>query len=116
MIKARIDHWVSEATQAGRTLGYERKSRQGEVVPLLKRPGLMAWDKTTVPTSMREVESSVRLIMDKRKLSPSELKCSPWQHQKSESDESGNGGSESGSGGNDDSHSHSALALNNEEA
>ena len=93
MIKARIDHWVSEATQAGRTLGYERKSRQGEVVPLLKRPGLMAWDKTTVPTSMREVESSVRLIMDKRKLSPSELKCSPWQHQKSESgsDESGSG-------------------------
>ena len=93
MIKARIDHWVSEATQAGRTLGYERKSRQGEVVPLLKRPGLMAWDKTTVPTSMREVESSVRLIMDKRKLSPSELKCAPWQHQKSESGES-----ESGSG------------------
>ena len=52
---------------------------------------LMAWDKTTVPTSMREVESSVRLIMDKRKLSPSELKCSPWQHQKSESGESESG-------------------------
>jgi hypothetical protein len=51
----------------------------------------MAWDKTTVPTSMREVESSVRLIMDKRKLSPSELKCSPWQHQKSESGESESG-------------------------
>ena len=90
-IKARIDHWVSEATQAGRTLGYERKSRQGEVVPLLKRPGIVAWDKTTVPTSMREVESSVRLIMDKRKLSPGELKCAPWEHQKSES---GNGENE----------------------
>ena len=82
MISERIDHWVSEATQAGRTLGYERKSRQGEVVPLLKRPGIQAWDRTTVPTSMREVESSVRLIMDKRKLSPSELSCAPWQHQK----------------------------------
>ena len=95
-IKKRIDHWVSEATQAGRTLGYERKSRQGEVVPLLERPGLKAWNITTVPTSMREVESSVRLIMDKRKLSPSELKCAPWQHQKSESEE---GGSESGANG-----------------
>ena len=38
-------------------------------------------------------QNSVRLIMDKRKLSPSELKCSPWQHQKSASgsDESGSG-------------------------
>jgi hypothetical protein len=27
--------------------------------------------------------------MDKRKLSPSELKCAPWQHQK-EDEESGN--------------------------
>ena len=85
-IKTRIDHWVSEATQAGRTLGYERKSRQGEIVPLLQRPGLKAWEITTVPTSMREVESSVRLVMDKRKLSPGEQKCAPWQHQKSGSE------------------------------
>lgn len=81
-VMERIDHWVSEATQPGRTLGYERKSRQGEVVPLLERPGLKAWTIATVPTSMREVESSVRLIMDKRKLSPAELKCAPWVHQK----------------------------------
>lgn len=87
-IKERIDHWVAQATQPGRTLGYERKSRQGEVVPLLERPGLKAWNITTAPTSMREVESSVRLIMDKRKLSPAELKCAPWEHQKSE-EESG---------------------------
>jgi hypothetical protein len=88
MISDRIDHWVSEATQPGRTLGYERKSRQGEVVALLKRPGIKMWDSVTVPTSMREVESSVRLIMDKRKLSPRELKCAPWQHQK-EDEEAG---------------------------
>jgi hypothetical protein len=106
-IKDRIDHWVAEATQPGRTLGYERKSRQGEVVPLLQRPGLKAWDKTTVPTSMREVESSVRLIMDKRRLSPGELKCAPWVHQKNEN---GSGGGESG-----DSQSRSPLSPNNEE-
>ena len=90
-VKARIDHWVREATQPGRTLGYERKSRQGEVVNLMKRPGIVAWDKTTVPTSMREVESSVRLIMDKRILTPGELGCSPWKHQAngSGSDENG---------------------------
>lgn len=91
-VNERIDHWVAQATQPGRTLGYERKSRQGEVVPLLERPGLKAWNIVTVPTSMREVESSVRLIMDKRKLSPAELKCSPWQHRTEDE------GSESASG------------------
>ena len=88
-IKARIDHWVAQATQPGRTLGYERKSRQGEVVPLLQRPGARRWDITTVPTSMREVESGVRLIMDKRRLSPAELQCAPWEHQ---TDGDGGGG------------------------
>ena len=64
-LKDRIDRWVKAATQAGRTLGYETESKAGEVVGHLKRPGLAMWDKETVPTSMREVESSVRLIMNK---------------------------------------------------
>ena len=64
-LKDRIDRWVKAATQPGRTLGYETESKAGEVVGHLKRPGLAMWDKETVPTSMREVESSVRLIMNK---------------------------------------------------
>ena len=95
-IKARIDHWVAEATQPGRTLGYERKSRQGEVVPLLQRPGAKRWEITTAPTSMREVESGVRLVMDKRKLSPGELQCVPWEHQTAGSGNNGNGAAGNG--------------------
>ena len=83
-VKARIDHWVNEATVAGRTLGYERKSKTGDIVPLLKRPGLQMWDRVTVPTSMREVESSVRLIMNKRKLTPGEQNAISWTHQESD--------------------------------
>ena len=91
MFKERVDLWVDEATQPGRMLGYDRKGNSGEVVALLDRPGIATWTKATVPTSMREVESSVRLIMNKRRLSHEELKCAPWEHQKHE-----NEGGESG--------------------
>lgn len=50
----------------GRKLGYEAKS--GDVVALLKKPGAVAWDKFTVPMSMREVEPGVRLIVDDSKI------------------------------------------------
>ena len=40
-------------------------NRQGDVINLLKKPGIAAWDEFTVPMSMREVEPGVRLIMDK---------------------------------------------------
>lgn len=95
-IKDRIDHWVAEANHPGRTLGYERKSRQGSVVALLQRPGPGEWEKTTVPTSMREVESGVRLVMDKRKLSPGELQCVPWKHPAGGNGNTGNGGAAGG--------------------
>ena len=65
-------------------MGYERKSKTGDIVPLLKRPGLQMWDRVTVPTSMREVESSVRLIMNKRKLTPGEQNAISWTHQESD--------------------------------
>lgn len=67
MLADLIDQWVREATRGGRRLGYETESRQGDVVALLKKPGTHAWDKFTIPMSMREVEPGVGLIMDTAK-------------------------------------------------
>lgn len=64
MLADRIDRWVKEANVGGRKLGYEAGWRQGDVVPLLKKPGHQRWDEFTVPMSMREVEPGVNLIMD----------------------------------------------------
>lgn len=68
MIAERIDLWAKEANKGGRRLGYETQRRQGDMVALLKKPGVSAWDKFTVPLSMREVEPGVQLIMDVSKL------------------------------------------------
>jgi hypothetical protein len=68
MVGERCDEWVKEATRGGRRLGYEagRKRKVGEddIAALLKRPGLQPWGRFTVPLSLREVEASVRLIMN----------------------------------------------------
>jgi len=68
MVSERFDRWVNEACKEGRRLGYETKRRHGDVVALLKRPGLQSWDELTVPMSMREVEPGVQLIMDSGRL------------------------------------------------
>lgn len=64
MMADRIDRWVKEATRPGRRLGYEIERGEGDVFPLLKKPGLHRWDELTAPMSMREVEPGVNLIMD----------------------------------------------------
>ncbi len=60
--QARIDWWAREAQRGGRTLGYKQK-RDSETVGLLKSPGPLPWDDGTAPTSMREVEPTVSLIL-----------------------------------------------------
>ena len=69
MISDRIDRWVREATQSGRRLAYDAYGAPDNAVPLLKKPGLQNWTVFTAPTSMREVEPGVRLIMDDAKIS-----------------------------------------------
>jgi len=60
--RKRIDEWAREAQKGGRTLGY-RSRKDGNTVGLLKSPGPQAWETFTTPTSMREVEPSVALIL-----------------------------------------------------
>lgn len=62
LAKERIDRWVYEAQKGGRTLGYKGK-KDGDTVGLLKSPGPQPWETFTTPTSMREVEPSVSLIL-----------------------------------------------------
>lgn len=76
MVGDRADRWVKEAKVPGRRLGYERRRRQGDIAPLLKKPGVAAWDELTVPMSMREVEPGVRLIMDDSRSHDSPQWCS----------------------------------------
>lgn len=68
MLAQRFDRWVQESTRPGRKLGYERQRGDGTVAPLLSRPGTGAWELFTAPTSMREVEPGVRLVMDQSKV------------------------------------------------
>lgn len=64
MARQREDLWASEAAQGGRTLVYRLRGRGGATdVPLLHSPGRNAWQTMTTPTSMREVEPSVSLIL-----------------------------------------------------
>jgi hypothetical protein len=62
LAKERIDRWVYEAQKGGRTLGYKGK-KDGDTVGLLKSPGPQPWETFTTPTSMREVEPNVSLIL-----------------------------------------------------
>ncbi len=61
-IEERVDWWVREANQGGRTLGY-KAARDGQTVGLLEQPGTQPWSRFTTPTSMREVEPNVSLIL-----------------------------------------------------
>lgn len=65
MSRARFDVWVREAKRPGRDLGYQEGG--GTVAAFLQSPSAAPWTETTVPMSMREVEPSVRLVMDKSK-------------------------------------------------
>ena len=91
MVDVRLDRWVKEAKVPGRKLGYEKANRQGDVINLLKKPGVAAWDEFTVPMSMREVEPGVRLIMDKDKRTDDD---EPHWEMKKKTDDApdGNGG------------------------
>ena len=60
MLQSRIDEWVREAQRGGRVLGYKQTAG---AVGLLKAPGATEWQRFTTPTSMREVEPGVSLIL-----------------------------------------------------
>lgn len=77
-LKERLDEWATEAGKGGRILAYEKKGdNKATTVPLLRRPGIQAWDNFTVPMSMREVEPGVRLVMSTARFGGSDPKWTP---------------------------------------
>ncbi len=64
-LRRKVDCWQAEAqrTAGGRTLGY-KDGRDGTTVNLLHQPGLKKWEEFTCLNSLREVEPSIKLILD----------------------------------------------------
>ncbi|WP_103935922.1 DISARM system helicase DrmA [Thermomonospora echinospora] len=62
-LDVRLDHWARERTIPDRRLGYRRPWRSDDVAGLLQQPDGGPWTKTTCPTSLRDVEPGVRLLL-----------------------------------------------------
>ena len=70
-LQAKADLWQAEAqnTTGGRTLTFAEPRggdgpKKGTTISLLQHPGLEKWEEFTCLNSLREVEPSVKLIMD----------------------------------------------------
>jgi len=61
-LAGKLDQLAREQAVTGRRLGY-RQSRDGQTYGLLKEPGAGRWTEWTAPTSLREVEPEIRLIL-----------------------------------------------------
>ncbi|MFJ2173920.1 DISARM system helicase DrmA [Streptomyces sp. NPDC087851] len=62
-LDARLDYWEQKRRAPGAVLGYRAARRQGDVAPLLLEPDSGPWRLMTCPTSLREVEPPIRLIL-----------------------------------------------------
>ena len=65
-MKERGDDWADKAQVPGRQLVYSDWNAGAQSVSLMEQPGTGAWTKWTAPTSMREVEPGVPLLLDRR--------------------------------------------------
>ena len=62
-LDARLDQWNSERLVPGRRLAYDVAGNADDVAPLLRRPDGAAWRRMTCPTSLRDVEPGIRLLL-----------------------------------------------------
>lgn len=85
MVKSRLDKWVKANNVPGQKLGYEKRKGQGDVVNLLFKPGKEEWGEFTVPTSLREVEPGVNLVLEDN---PS-VEVDDWDFQQTDQDDGG---------------------------
>lgn len=58
-----LDEWKKEAAVGQRNLVYQRRGKSDADVSLLEEPGIEGWSRWTVPTSMRNVETAVPLVL-----------------------------------------------------
>lgn len=62
-VVTRLQAWEEEQDVGQRTLVYHRWGKSDTDVSLLKEPSLERWDRWTVPTSLRNVEAPVPLLL-----------------------------------------------------
>jgi hypothetical protein len=67
-LDARLDQWAAEAARPHRRLGYRERRGQGDVYGLLREPGIGAWGEWTCPTSLRDVEAEIGLLLSEADL------------------------------------------------
>jgi len=71
-LKSKVDLWKAEAQNVtgGRTLTYTppRGAAKGTAINLLTHPGLEKWQEFTCLDSLRDVEPTVKLVIDDRNL------------------------------------------------
>jgi len=67
-LDARLDQWSAEAARPHRRLGYRERRGQGDVYGLLREPGIGAWGEWTCPTSLRDVEAEIGLLLSEADL------------------------------------------------
>lgn len=60
LARTRLEAWTARQSAPGEHLGFDRGPA---LVPLLERPQPGEWDLWTCPTSMREVEASINLLL-----------------------------------------------------
>lgn len=71
-LQSKVDLWKAQAENrtGGRMLAYDtprgegKAGQRGTTVELLHRPGLERWEEFTCLNSLREVEPTVKLIID----------------------------------------------------
>ena len=63
LLRDLLDEWELERDEGQRTLVYQARRGGDTDVSLLQEPGLESWQRFTVPTSLRDVEPSVGLIL-----------------------------------------------------
>ncbi|MFF3467614.1 DISARM system helicase DrmA [Streptomyces sp. NPDC002619] len=63
-LEQRLDHWAHERSVPARRLAYRKPwGKADDVAGLLREPDQGRWRLTTCPTSLRDVEPGIRLLM-----------------------------------------------------
>ena len=62
-LKNRLDVWGKQQQMPGAKLAYKKPYSSADTMGLLREPGQGRWKLMTCPTSLREVEPGIRLLL-----------------------------------------------------
>ncbi|MFE2755012.1 DISARM system helicase DrmA [Actinosynnema sp. NPDC059335] len=59
----RLDMWATQRATPGRRLAYDQPRVSDDIAGLLRRPEQPPWNRLTAPTSLRDVEPGIQLLL-----------------------------------------------------